>query len=491
MIQKLSPRIASRLDRWPLRSRLIAIIAGLLALGLAIAALLTQQFVEHFLTEQIDSQLSRGATDLGPYSMSTPPPDAADAVSSPSDYVVLTVRATGETQLLAWPATLARYGTPLFPELSADEFTELAGQPFTVAAEGGNIPTEWRVVVEAGRRGETGYGRPRPGGGRDSAVFVALPLAGVRQTSLMLARTLWGIAAAIVLVGALASYLLVRRALRPLGEIEATAAAIAGGDLTRRVPVTAPNTEVGSLGVSLNTMLTQIEHAFAEQAASEARMRQFVSDASHELRTPLATIRGYSELYRMGAVATPAEVGDTVGRIEDAAIRMGSLVEDLLVLARLDEGRPLQRSRVDISAMLHDAAQDLRALDPTRLVTCDAEVGVQVLGDAERLRQVLTNLVGNVARYTPVGSPVELVLSQAEGFAQIFIIDHGPGVDPTHAVRLFERFYRVETSRSRDAGGSGLGLAIVAAITGAHGGKVDLAPTDGGGLTVRLSLPLA
>jgi two-component system OmpR family sensor kinase len=263
---------------------------------------------------------------------------------------------------------------------------------------------------------------------------------------------------------------------------------------------------MGSLATSLNAMLTQIERAFAAQEASEVRMRQFVSDASHELRTPVATIRGYGELYRMGALDTTDKVDDTMLRIEDAARRMGTLVNDLLVLARLDEGRPVAREDVDLVALARDSVQDLHALDPTRevvLVPLLAEAApddpagqvpdtLVVEGDSDRLRQVVTNLIGNVARHTPAGTPAEIALGirQADGVAVLEVRDHGPGLTEEQGKRIFERFYRADSSRTRESGGSGLGMAIVAAIAGAHGGHVEVSDTPGGGLTVQVALPL-
>jgi two-component system OmpR family sensor kinase len=250
-------------------------------------------------------------------------------------------------------------------------------------------------------------------------------------------------------------------------------------------------------------MLAQIEMAFAGRDASERRMRRFVSDASHELRTPLATIRGYGELYRMGALDTSEQVDDTMARIEDAARRMGLLVNDLLVLARLDEGRPLRTEQVDLTGMARDAAQDLVALDPSRAVRvvgldADEPPGtLTVTGDADRLRQVLTNLVGNVARHTPAGTAVELALGTTldsddvtRGSAVVEVRDHGPGVPPELAGRMFERFFRADSSRNRESGGSGLGLAIVAAIVGSHHGHVTTRSPAEGGLVVRVEVPL-
>jgi two-component system OmpR family sensor kinase len=242
-------------------------------------------------------------------------------------------------------------------------------------------------------------------------------------------------------------------------------------------------------------MLGQLEQSFAERAASQERMRRFVADAGHELRTPLATIRGYGELYRIGAVTGAEDVRATFRRIEDAASRMGVLVEDLMHLARLDEGRPQAHEPVDLAVLAADALEDLRALDPGRpvaLVGLGADgtaAGTVVRGDEGRLRQVLANLVGNVVEHTPAGTPAEIAVGQ-DGEARLEVRDHGPGIPAEHADRVFERFYRVDAARSRESGGAGLGMAIVAAIVAAHHGRVDLTTTPGGGTTVRVTLPL-
>jgi two-component system OmpR family sensor kinase len=233
-------------------------------------------------------------------------------------------------------------------------------------------------------------------------------------------------------------------------------------------------------------------------------MRRFVSDASHELRTPLATIRGYGELYRMGALTTSDQVDDTMRRIEDSASRMGTLVNDLLALARLDEGRPVRKEPVDLTALARDATRDLEALDPSRTVslvsltppgphdTSPTVPDVVVTGDEDRLRQVLANLVGNVVRHTPAGTPAQLAVGLTDDGARgvVEVRDHGPGVSTEQAQHVFERFYRADSSRNRASGGSGLGLAIVAAIVGAHDGHVAVRDTPGGGLTVRREVPV-
>ncbi|WP_402468165.1 sensor histidine kinase [Isoptericola aurantiacus] len=471
--------------RVPLRARLVAIIVLLLGAGLVAAGISTRTVVSGYLVDQLDTQLTQSARGVESFFE----PDATGS-RVPTDYVVVLRDADGQTYpARSWPQTEQKYGSPTIPDETVDQAVARGADPFTTDATGGATPTQWRVVsvpvpINAGDGPEQGV------------AYVALPMAGVQETSQYLGNALLWIGLVIVVLGGAVSFWLVQRSLQPLRRIEATAASIAEGDLSQRVPEQPRSTEVGSLSHSLNAMLTQIEAAFAAQEASEQRMRRFVSDASHELRTPLATVKGYGELYRMGALDSEDKVEDTMVRIEDSARRMGALVNDLLVLARLDEGRPIRRDHVDLVAMARDTAQDLHALDPARQVAVTGLHGeapppaLTVTGDADRLRQVLTNLVGNVARHTPSGSPAELALGTApDGAAVVEVRDHGPGVSTEQADKIFERFYRADSSRNRTSGGSGLGLAIVAAILGAHGGRASVHETPGGGLTVRVLLP--
>src|SRR5581483_1809944 len=247
-------------------------------------------------------------------------------------------------------------------------------------------------------------------------------------------------------------------------------------------------TEVGRLGLALNAMLGRIEEAFAARQASEERLRRFVADASHELRTPVASIRGYAELFRRGASGNAQDLAMSMRRIEDEAARMGHLVDDLLLLARLDEGRPLERRPVDLSQLAADAAADARALDPDRPITLEAAGPLEVAGDEQRLRQVLANLVRNALVHTPGGTPVAISTARQGESATLAIVDHGPGIPREVGDRIFERFYRADPARGRDGGSSGLGLSIVAAIVAAHGGSVDVTDTPGGGATFTLRL---
>lgn len=486
--------LKDRLSAIPLRARLVAIISLLLAAGLGIAGISTTTVVSYFLVQQVDGDLEAAALNL-PSTLDSLQPSAQQQ-GLPSDYYVRIVGEESGPLVLGYSAVV-RFGTPELPEVTYEEAVESKGDAFTTPGATNGVGSEsWRVVTVAAKY---------PTGER-LVVYVALPLGAMDQTVSLLTRTLIMSGLGIVLLGGLTAWVLVERSLRSLRTVEHTAAQIAAGDLTLRVPEAPPGTEMGSLAASLNAMLTQIERAFAAQEASEVRMRQFVSDASHELRTPVATIRGYGELYRMGALDTTDKVDDTMGRIEDAARRMGALVNDLLVLARLDEGRPIAREDVDLVALARDSVQDLHALDPTREVAvvplmtdaaADDPAGrvpdtLVVEGDGDRLRQVVTNLIGNVARHTPAGTPAEIALGvrREDGVAVLEVRDHGPGLTEEQGKRIFERFYRADSSRTRESGGSGLGMAIVAAIVGTHGGHVDVSDTPGGGLTVRVALPL-
>lgn len=500
--------LKERLAGIPLRARLVAIISLLLAAGLGIAAVVSTTVVSTFLVAQVDEELR--ITALHPSEVLQ-----ASQQGLPSDYYVQAVGVDGTVKTLG-DSALTRYGKPMLPDIAYDEAAKGGSQPFTAPAATDTEGSEsWRVITLVGTL--TPSGEP-------AVVYMALPLVGMDRTVSILSRTLIMSGLGIVLLGGLTAWVLVERSLRSLRSVEHTAAQIAAGDLTQRVPEAPAGTEMGSLSTSLNAMLTQIERAFAAQEASEVRMRQFVSDASHELRTPVATIRGYGELYRMGALDTTDKVDDTMVRIEDAARRMGTLVNDLLVLARLDEGRPVAREDVDLAALARDSAQDLHALDPTREVAVvplleggSVPEKLIVEGDTDRLRQVLTNLIGNVARHTPAGTPAEIALGvrpgtagangsaktgengehtpggdkpASDGVAVLEVRDHGQGLTEEQGRRIFERFYRADSSRTRESGGSGLGMAIVAAIVGTHGGHVEVKQTPGGGLTVRLTLPL-
>jgi two-component system OmpR family sensor kinase len=297
--------------------------------------------------------------------------------------------------------------------------------------------------------------------------------------------------AGVLLLLAAVARVLVRVGLLPLDRIGHTASRIAGGDLSHRVEGADPRTEVGRVGLALNAMLDRLERAFTERQASEDRLRQFIGDASHELRTPLASIRGYAELFRMGAARDPADIEKSMRRIEDEAARMGVLVEDLLTLARLDEVVDAPHSEVDVAALARDAVDDARATAPDRQIDLEADRGVIVSGEPSQLRQVLANLLRNALVHTPAGTPVDVRVTRAGPRVRLEVRDHGHGLPTSDAAALFERFWRAEAGRERGRAGAGLGLAIVAGIVDAHGGTVKAGNASDGGAVFTVELPAA
>ncbi len=335
-----------------------------------------------------------------------------------------------------------------------------------------------------------------PGGTNYRAQAIALPggtlvtaiaLTPTNQTLANLIHVELVVTAAVLLGATVLGLIVVRFGLRPLGDMTVTAGAIAAGDLTRRVRRADEKTEVGRLGRALNGMLSQIEAAFRERTESELRLRRFVADASHELRTPLTSIRGYAELLRKGAVADEEGRQRAAERIEGEAARMGRLVDDLLLLARLDQGRPIQMAPVDLGRLVEVAVEDSRAAYPEREITADCAPGVVVDGDADRLRQVVDNLVGNAAVHTPAGTSIGVSVSGHGGWAVLRVSDQGPGLDAEQRGRVFDRFYRGSAARS--GAGAGLGLSIVAALAQAHGGTASVESAPGRGTTFLVEVP--
>jgi two-component system OmpR family sensor kinase len=350
-----------------------------------------------------------------------------------------------------------------------------AGGPFTADAADGN--GRYRVLASRGGRG-------------GETTVVATPLDDVDATLRRLLLVELLVTAVVLLgLGALGLWV-VRLGLRPLEEIEETAGAIAAGDLSRRVERAEPHTEVGRLGLALNAMLGQIEAAFEARAASERRLRRFVADASHELRTPLAAVRAYAELFTRGAAERPDDLARSMQGITRESERMSLLVDDLLLLARLDEGRPLEAQPVQLDEVVAEAVETATTVDPDRPVSFEAEP-TPVVGDRERLRQIVDNLLANVRSHTPPASPVRVRVGSHERHAVVEVADSGPGFADGDARRVFERFYRTDTSRSRASGGVGLGLSIVAAVAEAHGGTASARSTPGEGATFTITLPLS
>lgn len=490
-LRKLGP-VRSTFARMRLSSKLALLVMAILFSGLVLASVLTATLLQRSLVQQVDADLLNTYSSIANQVLNE---QTNTDNTLPSDYYMLIRTKANPTKPTDFYTddTIEQHGLPnleLYMPNDMDDYSDkVYAKPFTTTSFTGD--TEWRVAVREVFNTLTGKSI--------GYVYIALPLTETYETIDQIQRALLISAAAITALGGAIGVISVNRSLKPLSRMEQTAAMIAEGDLTQRVPQYPRDTEIGSLAQSLNTMLSQLELAFDEREQSESRMRRFVSDASHELRTPLATIRGYGELYRMGAIQDSEAMDDTMRRVEDSARRMASLVEDLLHLARLDERRAARSEPIDLAVLALDATSDLHALDPTRTVRLvgldDAQPSgaTTVLGDEDQLRQVFANLVGNIARYTPEGSAVEIALggaSEPEGeFVVVEFRDHGPGVNPEHASRIFERFYRIDSSRNRKSGGSGLGLAIVSAIIESHHGTVGVEQTSGGGLTVQVKLP--
>jgi two-component system OmpR family sensor kinase len=371
----------------------------------------------------------------------------------------------------------ASTASPVIPKHLPTTGLDVPAAPYTV--DGANGVSKYRMTSW-----------PENSFGGQSVVF-AVPLTGVQSTLAQLLQLEALIGLGVLGAIAVLALLIIRIGLKPLQKMGGVAADIAAGDLAKRVEPATSKTEIGRLGLALNGMLSQIEAAFEQRKASEQRLRRFIADASHELRTPLTSIRGYSEMLRRGAEQSPNDADLARRRIEEESVRMSVLVDDMLLIARLDQGRPLEKKPVDLQGIASDAAADARAVAPNREITLTAPGAVVVVGDDTRLRQVLGNLVRNALVHTPPQSAVEIAVSTDDGVGRMSVADHGPGLRPEEINRIFEPFYRADPSRSRDSGGAGLGLSIVSAVVSAHGGQVKVKPTNGGGVTFEVELPLA
>ncbi|MEU4379396.1 two-component system, OmpR family, sensor kinase [Micromonospora echinofusca] len=501
----------ARLRSVPLRVKLVAAVLALVAAALLVISSLTAFFLRNYLVGQVDGQIKSASQGLGQLLPGLRSGQLEAML--PSSYVV---SLADENQVYRTAYDDISLDPEQLPDFPSDRsgFAALEGAPRTVMSHDGR--TRWRVVYTGQQDG--------------SVLAVGQPLTQVDRAVKQLVWIDLLVGGAVLILLASIGAAIVRTSLKPLVEIERTAAAIAGGDLTRRVPdpeegQPCPTSELGRLSRALNAMLTQIEVAFTARAASETaarsaeavardaagaaraseararrseeRMRQFVADASHELRTPLTTIRGFAELYRQGAASAPEQTADLLRRIEQEAARMGLLVEDLLLLARLDRERPLALAPVELPVLASEAVEAARVMAPERRIELEVAPGsgpLVVYGDDARLRQVIGNLMTNALTHTPPEAAVTLRLRVEPGnLAVVEVADTGPGLTSEQAERVFERFYRVDAARTRRAGGNtgtGLGLAIVAALVRAHHGTVEVAETPGGGATFRVRLPL-
>ena len=459
-----------------IRARLVLGMVVLVSVGLLVANVTGILLLRSYLVDRVDNQVA--TISSGPGSAESPPvtPLPADPCSNPldprglrSDFVLLVIDADDEV------------ACSLGPDLG-DAGPDLTSIP-TTTSDLVTVPSldgeeRWRLRV----LGDESSGQ---------RLVLAVSLADADATVSRLTRISGLISALVLALTGAAAWLIAGLGLRPLERIEDTAERIAAGDLSERVPSYRPRTEVGRLAAALNGMLGQIERAFDARTESEATLRRFVSDASHELRTPLATIRGHAELWRNGLMRQGHDVDTLVGRIESESTRLGGLVDDMLLLARLDQARPLERRTVDLLSLVTDAVIDARSRQPAREITLTnvpADEPPLVIGDEARLRQVITNLVSNALDHTPESSPVTLAVTTAQASVEVSVTDAGPGMPPEVVPHVFDRFYRSDPGRTRSHGGTGLGLAIVKSLVEAHGGAVTCRSSVLGGsvLTVRL-----
>ena len=476
------------LARLSLRTRLVLGVIVLAALGLAVADVATYTSLRSFLLHRTDVSLDAAhiGVERALFQQQGPGPglplvDALTA-AAPGDYI--------EVRTLKGKV-VEKGAIPQFPGQDVPSSPRLPATITLPTTTGRGQRDRARYFTVSSRDSDDRY-RVRASiepQASNYILLIAAPLNGVDSTlnRLLLIELLVTGGVLVALAGL--GLWVVQLGLRPLEAIGNTAAAIAAGDLSRRVERAEGRTEVGRLGLALNTMLGQIESAFKAREASERRLRRFVADASHELRTPLAAVRAYAELFTRGADRRPEDLARSMSGITRESERMSVLVEDLLLLARLDEGRPLEREAVDLDRVVGDAVETARAVDPDRPLTLTSQP-VQVLGDAERLRQIVDNLLSNARAHTPPQTPVSVSVGHDGTDAYVEVSDSGPGLADDEVGRVFERFYRADESRSRASGGVGLGLSIVAAVAESHGGSVSAVSQEGKGATFRIVLPL-
>jgi two-component system OmpR family sensor kinase len=474
-----------------LRLRLLLLLVGIVAAGLIVADVVTFTSLRSYLYSQVDQQL-------------TAAPNQVTRALQTCIYQQSFLGSSRECQLPLNAYSQIPTGT--FAQLRDSDGNVLysACLPGTASSSPG-VPSP--LPVSSDPQNATYFSVSGTGCGASAyrgmavtvnagtvapyVVVVAVPLTAADQTlgRLRLIEVLVSLAV-LAALGALAWWI-VRRGLRPLEQMAETAGAIAGGDLSRRVPETDPRSEVGKLGTAFNTMLSEIEQAFAAKAASEERLRRFLADASHELRTPLTSIRGYAELFDLGTRERPEDLETSMRHIKQDAHRMSLLVDDLLLLSRLDRERPLELEHVDLAEIARSAVEGARVSAPDRTITLSSVPSAWLVGDADRLRQVVDNLLGNAVRHTPPATPVEVRVHADRETVGLEVADHGPGVPLPEQARIFEPFHRADPSRARSSGGVGLGLAIVSAIARAHAGAVGVVSDGASGATFWVQLPRA
>jgi two-component system OmpR family sensor kinase len=484
----------SSFSNWSLLNRLTLGVVLLSAMGFVASDVAAQTLLRSYLTQQMDAELAGIAggslprverAGIAHEARENEGEIEREGDSSPAAEVPLQRVPTSISVTLIGPAgiVLGQIGgdlnsteiTSYLQSITPDQVVERANRPFTIEAP----RSDFRVIAQ---RLPTGLG----------TVVVAQSFEDIDRTLRRLQGLFILIGLAMILFIALASRKVIKVGLRPLETVEATAERIAQGDLTARLPDVKPNTEVGRLVNTLNTMLGRIEESFSARVESESKLRRFVADASHELRTPITAIRGFAELHRQGAVEGEEKTKELIGRIESESKRMGSLVEDLLLLARLDQSREMKSVPVNLSKLVADAVASASAAGPNHVVRFDKPAEeIYALGDNDRIHQVVANLLANARTHTPSGTTIDVSIAQSEDGVRIRIADNGPGLSSQDQERIFERFYRADSSRVRQDGeGTGLGLSIVDAVMRAHAGQVTVESELGKGAAFTLFFPL-
>ncbi|GBL33255.1 probable sensor histidine kinase TcrY [Actinomycetota bacterium] len=476
-------RVRTPLSLWSLRNRLILASVVLASFAIIASDFAANAALRTYLISQVDDQLINiSSTSLNRLDRAGIAPLEADDKNSPFK-ILEPLRgvptATSITLLDIDGNLIGQVGGELGGKnfavtgMKIDEVSQYKNRPFTI--EGKDGQPDIRALAQML---PTGMG----------SVIVADSLEKVDKTLSQL-RFLFLILGLIALITiAMAARWIIALGLKPLEAVEDTAEAIAAGDLSARLPAAKPDTEVGRLTTSLNTMLARIEESFTARVESENKLRRFVADASHELRTPLTAIRGFAELHRQGAVVGEEKTKELINRIEKESVRMSSLVEDLLLLARLDQSRELAKEPVDLNTLITEAVASARAAGPNHPIEIKLEASeIFVLGDSQRIHQVIANLLANARAHTPNGTEISITAMQGVSETTIAVSDKGPGLSKADQDRIFERFYRADPSRVRNSGeGSGLGLSIVDAVMKAHGGYVSVKSEVGQGATFTL-----
>ena len=477
-------RVRTPLSLWSLRNRLILAAMVLTAVAISASDFAANAALRSYLISQVDKELieisSGSLLRLDRAGIESENSDE-DSDSPFTEFRPLRgVPTSASVSLLDIDGKLiGRIGGDLSQKqiavfgMSVDQVKAKGTAPFTIEGQGDD--PDVRAVVQIL---PTGLG----------SVVVANSLADVDRTLQRLGFFFLILGLIALTAVGLVSRWIIAISLKPLEQVEETAEAIAGGDLSARLPAAKPDTEVGRLTTALNTMLARIEESFEARVNSESKLRRFVADASHELRTPLTAIRGFAELHRQGAVVGEVNTKELVGRIEKESIRMSTLVEDLLLLARLDQSREMAQEPVDLNSLLTEAVASAKAAGPNHLIELSLpSAEVFVLGDSQRIHQVVANLLANARTHTPDDSQIKVALDQGVAETIISVSDNGPGLSEDDQERIFERFFRADPSRARTSGeGSGLGLSIVDAVMQAHGGYVSVQSKLGDGATFKL-----